>query len=599
MKNKWMKGKQFSLKKQLLFLICICWILPIIIIVISMSTTYQSDMIKKTEDIRMEEIKTHTMSLAHNINEVIDLTKNLFYDRLIEKPLQEYKDGEIDWGDFYQKSKIMINNRFDKDWRVDEAFFYLVEEPNQIYPRTTGELEVYQYDVKRAAQEISSLPSTRPVVKIINKEIYIFRNIYAIHGYKKIATMVIKLNTHDVLEEMNAGDEYDLVFYINKEETSITYSGLEKKHKQESKMLEEITYNFKREGKEMKEYQLVDSENQIQSFIYQKEYEDYNLCSVLMIDWDMLFSALHTLINLVQGLILVIIPIIIIFILVFKRNVTFPVERLVEANKEIRDGNIGIQIPKSKDTMPNQEFTYLVDSFNEMSAKLKYLFHYAYNEEIARKDAQIMALQSQINPHFLNNTLEMMNWQARMAGDVSVSKMIEALSTLLDYSMNRESKRLISLAEEIRCADAYLYIISMRFGQRLQVSKEIDQSLLQIQVPQIILQPLLENAVLHGIESENRGTIWLHVYKKDKEVYLEVKNTGKELTKEKEEKIAQILKGEKNIKKGRGEHTSLGIRNVNQRIKLIYGENHGLSIYSCGDNITCSTIKIPFEGDIL
>lgn len=599
MKNKKIKGKQFSLKKQLLFLICICWILPIIIIFISMSTTYQNDMIKKTEDIRMEEIKTHTMSLSHNIDEVIDLTKNLFYDRLIEEPLQKYKDGEIDWEKFYQQSKRMINIKFDKDWRVDEAFFYLVEEPNQIYPRTTGELEVYQYDVKRAAQEISSLPSARAVAKIINGEIYIVRNVYAIHGYKKIATIVIKLNTHDVLKEINASDDYDLVFYLNKDEASVAYNGLSKDSKQESTMLQEITYNFKKEGNKMEEYQLVDKENQVQSFIYQKEYEDYNLCSVLIIDRNKLFSALHTLTNLVQGLILIIIPIIMIFIMIFKRNVASPVERLVEANKEIKDGNIGIQIPKSKDSMPNQEFTYLVDSFNEMSAKLKYLFHYAYNEEIARKDAQIMALQSQINPHFLNNTLEMMNWQARMAGDVSVSKMIEALSTLLDYTMNRESKRLISLAEEIRCADAYLYIISMRFGQRLQVNKEIDQSLLQIQVPQIILQPLLENAVLHGIESENRGTIWLHVYKKDMDVHLEVKNTGKELTKEKEEKIAQILNGEKDIKKGRGEHTSLGIRNVNQRIKLIYGENYGLSIYSCGDNITCSTIKIPFEGDIL
>lgn len=599
MKSKWLERKQFSLKKQLLFLICICWILPIIIIFISMSTTYQNDMIKKTEDIRMEEIKTHTMALSYNINEVIDLTKNIFYDRLIENPLQKYKDGDIEWGDFYDETKKMINTKFDNDWRVDEAFFYLIEEPNQIYPRTTGEVAVFQGDVKKAAHEISSYPSARAVIKAINKEIYIFRNVYAIHGYKKIATIVLKLHTQELLERINASDDYDLVFYINKETAPVTYNQLSKDCKQKNTMLKEIKYNFQKEGKAMKQYQLVDFKKQYKGFIYQKDYDDYNLCSVLIINRKELFSALNTLINLVQGLILIIIPIIILFIMIFKKNIAIPVERLVEASTEIRDGNIGIQIPKSKEAMPNREFTYLVESFNEMSAKIKYLFHYAYNEEIARKDAQIMALQSQINPHFLNNTLEMMNWQARMAGDVSVSKMIEALSTLLDYTMNRESKRLISLAEEIRCADAYLYIISMRFGQRLQVNKDIDQSLLQVQVPQIILQPLLENAVLHGIESENRGTIWLHVYKEEKDIILEIKNTGKELTKEKEEKIAHILNGQQEVKKGKGEHTSLGIRNVNQRIKLIYGENYGLSIYNEGDNITCSTIKIPFEGDIL
>lgn len=599
MKHICLERKQFSLKKQLLFLICICWILPIIIIFISMSTTYQNDMIKKTEYIRMEEIKTHTMVLSYNINEVIDLTKYIFYDRLIENPWQEYKDGNLEWGEYYEAARLMVNTKFDNDWRIDEAFFYLTDEPNYIYPHTTGELAVFQGDVKKAAHEVSSYPGARAVVKSINKEIYIFRNIYAIHGYKKIATMVIKLDTQELLKRINASDDYDLVFYINKEDSSVTFDQLTEDCQQKNAMLKEIKYNFNKEGNAMKQYQIVDSDNQYQGFIYQKDFDDFNLCSVLIIDRHELFSALNTLINLVQGLILIIIPIIIVFIVMFQRNIAAPVERLVEASKEIRDGNIGIQIPKSTEAMPNREFTYLVESFNEMSAKIKYLFHYAYNEEIARKDAQIMALQSQINPHFLNNTLEMMNWQARMAGDVSVSKMIEALSTLLDYTMNRESKRLISLAEEIRCADAYLYIISMRFGQRLQVNKDIDQSLLQVQVPQIILQPLLENAVLHGIESENRGTIWLHVHKEDNCIKLEIKNSGKELTKEKEEKIAYILNGEQEVKKGKGEHTSLGIRNVNQRIKLIYGENYGLSIYNCGDSITCSTIKIPFEGDVL
>mgnify|MGYP003276221669 CR=1 FL=1 len=591
--------KQFSLKKQLILLISICWLLPIMIIFVNMSSTYQMDMIKKTEDIRMEETKAYTMALSYNINEVIDLTKNLFYDRLIETPWQKYMDGAIDWREYYDESKKMINIKFDKDWRIDEAFFYLLESPEQIYPCTTGELEVFQGNVKEAAHEVSANPSARAIVKVVDKEIYIFRNIYAIHGYKKIATMVIKLNTQELLNRMNSSDEYDLVFYINKGEENITYDRETKDCEQKKEILEVVKYNFKREGNIIKQYQLTDREKQYQGFVYQKAYDDYNLCSILIIDRTELFVVFKTLVNLVEGLLIVVIPILAIFILMFKKNFTFPIEHMVEAFKEIKEGNMGIQIPRDRDTMPNQEFIYLVDSFNEMSTKIKYLFNYAYNEEIARKDAQIIALQSQINPHFLNNTLEMMNWQARMAGDVSVSKMIEALSTLLDYTMNRESKRLISLAEEIRCADAYLYIISMRFGQRLQVEKEIDQSILQTQVPQIILQPLLENAVLHGIESENRGTIWLQVYKKEANIFMEVRNTGKKLTKEKEEKIASILNGEQEIKKGRGQHTSLGIRNVNQRIKLIYGDNYGLTIKSCGENITCSTIKIPFEGDIL
>lgn len=101
-------------------------------------------------------------------------------------------------------------------------------------------------------------------------------------------------------------------------------------------------------------------------------------------------------------------------------HITKPMSRMIEAANKIEQGGIGMQIESN--IMPNLEFDVLQDAFNHMSSEIKYLFDYAYNEKIARRDAKIKALQSQINPHFLNNTLEMMNWQARMAGDVTVSK---------------------------------------------------------------------------------------------------------------------------------------------------------------------------------
>ena len=99
----------------------------------------------------------------------------------------------------------------------------------------------------------------------------------------------------------------------------------------------------------------------------------------------------------------------------------------------------------------------------------------------------------------------MMNWQARMSGNLEVSSMIESLGVVLDYNMNRESKRLTTLSQELRCADAYFHIISKRFGKRLTVEKEIDQKLLSIKVPQLVLQPMIENAVVHGIERIKQG----------------------------------------------------------------------------------------------
>lgn len=266
---------------------------------------------------------------------------------------------------------------------------------------------------------------------------------------------------------------------------------------------------------------------------------------------------------------------------------------MVDAAQSLEKGDIGMQVEGAP--MPNSEFEVLKNSFNKMSSKIKYLFDVAYSEKLARKDAKIIALQSQINPHFLNNTLEMMNWQARMAGDVTVSKIIEALGTLLNYSMDRSNKKMIHLSEELHCVDAYCYIISMRFGKRLKIEKEIDNDLMQLEVPQLILQPLIENAVVHGVETVKSGTIWIKVYKDGQNAILRIINTGKGMSEEDIKRVAAILEGRYEADQKR--HESLGIYNVNERIKLIYGEEYGLLIEPDGEDRVVSTITLPLEYD--
>ena len=132
-----------------------------------------------------------------------------------------------------------------------------------------------------------------------------------------------------------------------------------------------------------------------------------------------------------------------------------------------------------------------------MSARLQTQFDCLYQEELARRDAQIKALQAHINPHFLNNTLESINWQARMSGDVKASRMIEALSTVLDAALDRKGMPEVPLSEEMRYVNAYLYIVTQRFGERLKVDIDLPGALMGCRVPRLILQPVIENAVEH------------------------------------------------------------------------------------------------------
>ncbi len=215
-----------------------------------------------------------------------------------------------------------------------------------------------------------------------------------------------------------------------------------------------------------------------------------------------------------------------------------------------------------------------------------------YREEISLRDARIMALQSQINPHFLNNTLEIINWEARLSENYKISGMIEALSTMLSATMNRKAQSMHSLREEMNYVDAYLYIIERRFGEQLQVSKEIDEGLLETKVPRLIIQPIVENAVEHGVDASKKNTVVIRIRKEGDFMMIGIENTGL-LEREDEERIHEILYGQGDADM---RHTSLGIRNVNSRLKLIYGEACGLTIENDEEKgCTVSTIKITIS----
>ncbi|NCC07296.1 MAG: sensor histidine kinase [Clostridia bacterium] len=292
------------------------------------------------------------------------------------------------------------------------------------------------------------------------------------------------------------------------------------------------------------------------------------------------------------GSVFLLLPLLCSVLLFMNRNITRPVDALIGAAGKIEKGNFGVQVQSQDFT--SREFGYLADSFNSMSDTLHNQFEHIYQEELALRDARIMALQSQINPHFLNNTLEIINWEARLSDDIKVCKMLEALSTMLNAAMDRKSRPLVHLSEELMYVDSYLYIIRERLGHRLSVEKDIHADVLDCYVPRLVLQPVLENAVEHGINPTQKGTIVIRAYADGDYVVLDVENDGV-TTYDDLMKIKRLLSDEK-ADEAMGS-TSLGIRNVNKRLKIIYGEESGLSITITEKGNTLSRIKIKNQKD--
>lgn len=206
-----------------------------------------------------------------------------------------------------------------------------------------------------------------------------------------------------------------------------------------------------------------------------------------------------------------------------------------------------------------------------MSAELRNQFDRLYLEQQATQRAKIKALESQINPHFLNNTLEIINWEARLAGDDRVSAMIEALSTMLNAALDRDGRTQIPLSEELGYVDAYLYIIRERLGESFVTEKQIDERLLPTRIPRLILQPIVENAVEHDITPRRGGKLSVRAYREKESVVLEVEHDGT-MTAGDREKVRLLLSEED------PEGARVGLRNVSERLRLIYGERASITI---------------------
>jgi two-component system sensor histidine kinase YesM len=544
----------------------------------------------------MEEgLKNFTYFNAQRIDEAIDISKKTSYEQVIEKAWRKYDSNKISKSEFYRQITGNLTSKFYNDNRFEIAVFYLSEEPERIYYTKQKEskyIDIYKNEVAQEAHSITMEDTSDAHIRVINGKIYIIRNLYTIANYTKFGTLVLELNKDKLVDGIFLNEDYELAFYINDTNSMITYDN-RFNTSSHAGIIELLKAMYSKDvNRKLQTFQ----DKPYTGMIYQQKYDDFHIGAILVVNERVIFSELQDLYRVMFLITIIIIPVFIYMIYFISHHITKPMGVMIEAAKSLEKGDIGMQVEGS--SMPNTEFEVLKSSFNQMSSEIKYLFEYAYSEKLARKDAKIIALQSQINPHFLNNTLEMMNWQARMAGDVTVSKMIEALGTLLNYSMDRSNKKMINLAEELRCVDAYCYIISMRFGKRLKIEKEIDNELLQLEVPQLILQPLIENAVVHGVEKVKSGTIWIKVYKQETNAILQIINTGKEMTEEDRIRVRSILEG-RYIQEGEkiGRHEALGIHNVNERIKLIYGEEYGLTIEPITEEETASTITIPLDYD--
>lgn len=289
---------------------------------------------------------------------------------------------------------------------------------------------------------------------------------------------------------------------------------------------------------------------------------------------------LYSILGLIVSLVIMIYSIVI-----YTRRITKPIDFMILQMKKIEAGNLNVRVESNV----YNELDDLSESFNHMVNQIKNLMEDIVKVEKNKSELELEVLHAQINPHFLYNTLNTIRWMAKIKGEDSISDALLALVKLLRVSISFGND-MITLQEEIKYIENYILIQRLRFNQLFEIFYDIKEEHKEINIPKLILQPIVENSLIYGIdEAENREEpVIIEIFSREKDDNIEivVRDNGNGIE---EEVLNNIFKRESSINR----FSKVGLNNVNQRLKLYFGDEYGLHIASSLKEGTTVTIRVP------
>ena len=264
-------------------------------------------------------------------------------------------------------------------------------------------------------------------------------------------------------------------------------------------------------------------------------------------------------------------------------TLTRPIQSLTDAMQHVQEGDFSVRLGSRR----ADEMGTLMNSFDFMTDKISALIREVYQEKIAQKNAELDALKAEINPHFLYNTLDSINWMLIGKGEEEISEVIVALGELMKYAVNRENST-ATLGQEAAYIDSYLHIQKLRMEERLQCTIDIPAELEPFPMPKLILQPLAENAIIHGIEPlKEGGSLAITARSEDGCLRVDVADNGHGMAPQ------QLAALRESLASGGTDTSAIGLHNVDRRIRLHYGDEYRLQIESRPGEGTTVTLRIP------
>lgn len=318
---------------------------------------------------------------------------------------------------------------------------------------------------------------------------------------------------------------------------------------------------------------------------YKYETKKYGWKVEVIVSKASLYSKFGSVLNTFVLIVIITVVFSIVLSYILAKKITKPINQLVLRMQDLSKGDFNARV----DEVENRDIQVLSDGFNKMSYHIKQLMDNLRKKDYESANARFLALQAQINPHFLYNTLETIRSIAIRNQVESIADMAKSMADIFRYSVDSTKEEVI-LKDELKHVKNYINIQKIRYKERLNVEFNIDESLLNYKIIKLVIQPLVENAIYHGIDmKKDAGKLCIECSKFEDKILISVSDNGIGIKKQELEDIRKNLENDIDRKINK----SIGLINVNSRLKLYYGENCSLSIESDYDIGTKVYFKIP------
>lgn len=300
---------------------------------------------------------------------------------------------------------------------------------------------------------------------------------------------------------------------------------------------------------------------------------------------DEVMSSVNTIVYILFTCVIISLVLVVIVSFKFSRTLTNPIFKLKRLMKQAESGDLTVRFNFEH----NDEIGELGQSFNHMIARIDQLIQMVYVEQENKRTAEMKSLQEQIKPHFLYNTLDTISWMARDYDAEDIVRLVDALTNMFRIGLSH-GKDIITVKEEITHVSNYLYIQKIRYKDKLNYVIHVDESLYAIEVPKLILQPLVENAIYHGVKAKRGGgTITITGVPEGENLVFTVQDNGAGMPQEKVEELNRRM-SERSVL---DEQKSFGLFYIRERIQLCYGTGYGVHVESALGEGTRVTITLP------